>query len=224
MKKVLPILSGIFIALLTFQAKSSLAANANPNTSFDPSGQWSIHFEDRCRGVSQAGTTATPTASDKPFQCSSYLEKDKPPRQAELQVSFDPKTNSVTLTGGPSQFPRTIALDQDRTGVSNVKLFPKTEVQSKQCNLDTYFLEGVRFKDSNTLEYRYITVNEFVPHSDAPKGCEPYLKDLKKAVQRRTATGFLLAMRDTNAIQVKSMQDMSSLDLVSSFSGSRLTG
>lgn len=224
MKKLLPILSVTFIALLSLQAKPSRAANVNSSTHFDPSGNWNIHFEDRCTGISQASTSATPTASDKPFQCSSYLEKDKPPHHAELKVAFDPKTNSVTLTGGPSPFPRAIVLDQDRTGVSNVKLFPNTTAQSKDCDLDSYFLEGVRFKDSNTLEYRYITVNEFVPHADAPHGCEPYLKDLKVAVQRRTATGFLLAMRDTNAIQVKSMQDLSSLDLISSFNGNRKSG
>jgi hypothetical protein len=191
---------------------------------FDPSGHWSIRFEDLCSGMSQVRTSSEAIQSDKPFQCSSYLEKDKPPLQAEIDVRYDAKTNSVTLVGGPSQLPRRIPLDEDGTGVSHVKLFPKTVAQSKGCDLDTYFLEGIRFVNSNKLEYRYITVNEFIPHQDHPDGCKAYLSELKTAVQRRTATGFLLAMRDTNAIQVKSMPDLASIDLISSFSGSRKIG
>lgn len=212
-------LAGSLFALLALHPGSSLAA---PH--FNPSGRWNIRFEDLCSGMSQVRTSAEAIQSDRPFQCSSYLEKDKPPLHADIDVQFDAKTNSVTLVGGPSQLPRTIQLGQDGSGISNVKLFPKTVAQSKGCDLDTYFLEGVRFVNSNKLEYSYITVNEFIPHQNAHEGCKAYLSELKTAVQRRTATGFLLAMRDTNAIQVKSMQDLTSINLIASFSGSRKIG
>jgi hypothetical protein len=212
------ILSGLILTLCLPLLETQ---GAETHGAFNPQGHWTIRFEDRCSGSTRYSNSAQ-IVNGSEFVCSSYLQKQNPPGKPlrdELQVQYDVQTQTVTLTGGPSAFPRTLHLDQDKIGVSDVKLFPKTTTEASGCDLDSYVLESVRFMSSNRMQYGYVTVYKFIPH--AHQSCAPYLSDLKAAIQRRTATGLLLAMRDINAMNVDGMQHLSTINVFENYDGSR---
>jgi len=209
MKYLLPV--SMLTLILTASATEAMS-------SFDPQGTWNLRFEDSCSGSTRY-TGHAQAVKGSEFVCSSYLDKKKPPAQAELEIHYDVKTQTVILTGGPSVFPRTVHLDSDKIGVSDVKLFPKTTTEAPGCDLQSYVLESVRFTNSDRMQYGYVTVYEFTPH--AHQSCAPYLSNLKAAIKRRTATGLLLAMRDIHAVNVDQMQSLSILDVYENYIGTR---
>ncbi|MFL5813933.1 MAG: hypothetical protein ACJ763_10185 [Bdellovibrionia bacterium] len=191
---------------------------------FNPQGKWLIRFDDSCSGTSTysnpvSGRTQSIQGGD--FVCSSYLSQKKSPQRDEIEVQYSPDTQEVKLTGGPSAFPRTIQLDKDKVGVSNVRLFPKSTKEGPGCDLYSYDLESVKFTNSNRMLYGYVTVHEFMPRKK--NGCDHYLSELKVAIQRRTATSLLLAMRDVNAVNVEQMKNLSAMNVFQNFMGTRVT-
>jgi hypothetical protein len=189
---------------------------------FHPEGNWTIQFQNSCSASSTyshlpRGQTVGIKGGD--FVCSSYLPKERVPEKDVLTVRFNPETNAIELTGGPSGLPRSIRLDWDKVGVSNVKLFPKTTPQSPGCDLKSYELETVKFTGSNDMLYGYVTVYEFIPRQS--KGCDTYLSELKSAIERRTATGLLLATRDANAVSVDHLQNLAALNIFKNYKGTR---
>jgi hypothetical protein len=207
------------LLLVSLPLSSLLASETRGSKPFDPQGNWSIRLENRCSGSSQYAPRSMPIHGSD-FNCSKYLKKPQLPNRDELKINYNPESRIVTLTDGPSDFPRTIRLDSNRIGVSNVKLFPKRTQEAPGCDLETYVLEAVRFDNSDRMEYGYITVYNFVPQSKT-KSCKPYLDVLKEAVQRRTATDFLLAMRDINAISVDRMQNLATINFFANYVGVR---
>jgi len=208
----------LFSVLTLISSLSSTEASIDLQPRFDPQGKWSIHFEDQCSGSTRYSNSDLPVNGSE-FVCSSYLGKKRPPARDELNVRYDAKTRTVILTGGPSSIPRTIHLDRDKIGVSDVKLFPNTTTEAPGCDLDSSVSEAVRFTNSNEMQYGYVTVFTFVPHAN--KTCAPYLSELKAAIKRRTATGLLLAMRDINAVNVDQMQNLSTINVFENYVGKR---
>jgi hypothetical protein len=190
--------------------------------SFHPEGTWTIQFQNSCSGsstYSRRSHEKLNSVKGGEFVCSSYLPQSKLPKQDELHLNYHPELKTVELTGGPSTFPRTIHLDQDRVGVSSTRLFPKTTSQSPTCDVMSYDLETVKFTNSNHMFYGFVTVFEMMPRHN--HGCDSYLGELKTAIKRRTATGLLLAMRDAHAINVDQLKNLAAMNVFENYTGTR---
>jgi hypothetical protein len=216
----LPNLSSRLVFTLSTVMMSTALLHAEE--SFQPDGKWMIHSQNSCSGSS----TYSHLPGKRPvsvkggdFICSSYLPKNKLPSKDELSLQYDPTTRAVRLSGGASGFPRTIYLDKDKVGVSTTKLFPRTIQQSPGCDVMSYDLETIKFTSSNQMLYGFVTVHEIVPRHG--KGCDAYLSELKTAIQRRTATGLLLAMRDIHALSVNQMKNLAAMNVFENYIGTR---
>lgn len=207
------------IAVAGFTATLSQAELIDPV--FNPSGKWQLTRQDSATGMTQY-TSGPPEVGD-PFVTSKFLDFPDP-TLTDIQISYDPRTDVLTITGGNSPRARRFQLEKlpdDESAIvgspDSFLLYGPTPLSTPGCEINSGLGEYIVFTESGRqMLYHRVMIVTFETIPGQPKSCAEFnqgqLNDLQAGGRGRVIYKALDATQALDRSRIDKLKEMNVFD------------